>query len=214
ASYWVHNGLVHVEGQKMSKSLGNSVYAAELLSLARPVVIRYYLASAHYRSTIDYHGGSLREAGAAFARIEGFLARATELGLPDTGVPGLVPEAFASAMDDDLSVPQALAVLHETVRAGNAALDGEDIERAADLRGNVLAMTEVLGINPLSEQWRADADDEAAEALSSLVAQLIERREQAREARDFAQADGIRDALTASGITLEDGPDGSHWGLA
>lgn len=217
ASYWLHNGLVNVSGQKMSKSLGNSVFAADFLEDADPIVVRYYLGSAHYRSTIDYHDGALVEAEAALDRVRVFLTRAQRrlAGTRFAGTGALVvPDAFASAMDDDLAVPQALAVLHDAVRAGNAALDGEDIERAADLRGNVLAMTEVLGINPLSEQWRADADDEAADALSSLVAQLIERRERAREARDFEQADGIRDALTASGITLEDGPDGSHWGLA
>ncbi|HRQ01069.1 MAG TPA: cysteine--tRNA ligase [Terrimesophilobacter sp.] len=217
ASYWLHNGLVNVSGQKMSKSLGNSVYAVDFLEDADPIVVRYYLGSAHYRSTIDYHDGALTEAEAALDRVRVFLTRAERrLAGPRFAGTGaqVVPDAFATAMDDDLAIPQALAVLHDAVRAGNAALDGEDIERAADLRGNVLAMTQVLGINPLSEQWRADADDEAAEAMSALVAQLIERREQARQARDFAQADGIRDALAASGIKLEDGPDGSHWGLA
>ncbi|MBW8873245.1 MAG: cysteine--tRNA ligase, partial [Leifsonia sp.] len=116
ASYWVHNGLVNVEGQKMSKSLGNSVFASELLALARPVVVRYYLASAHYRSTMDYSHGALIEAEAAFARIEGFLDRASRAlegtRFANVGAP-IVPEAFGTAMDDDLGVPQALAVLHD-----------------------------------------------------------------------------------------------------
>ncbi|HRN28453.1 MAG TPA: class I tRNA ligase family protein, partial [Terrimesophilobacter sp.] len=158
ASYWLHNGLVNVSGQKMSKSLGNSVYAVDFLEDADPIVVRYYLGSAHYRSTIDYHDGALTEAEAALDRVRVFLTRA-ERRLAGTLFAGtgaqVVPDAFATAMDDDLAIPQALAVLHDAVRAGNAALDGEDIERAADLRGNVLAMTQVLGINPLSEQWRA-----------------------------------------------------------
>ena len=217
ATYWLHNGLVNVSGQKMSKSLGNSVFAADFLEDADPIVVRYYLGSAHYRSTIDYHDGALAEAEAALDRVRVFVTRADRrLAGTRFAVAGaqVIPDAFAAAMDDDLAVPQALAVLHDTVRAGNAALDAEDIERAAELRANVLAMTEVLGINPLSDQWRADSDDEAARALAALVDQLIERREAAREARDFAGADGIRDALTASGITLEDGPNGSHWSLA
>lgn len=217
ASYWLHNGLVNVAGQKMSKSLGNSVYAADFLEDADPIVVRYYLASAHYRSTIDYHDGALVEAEAALDRVRVFLTRAQRR-LAGTRFAGsgaqVVPDDFAAAMDDDLAVPQALAVLHDTVRAGNAALDGEDIERAADLRGNVIAMTGVLGINPLSDEWRSDGDGEAAVALGSLVDQLIERRERARAARDFAQADSIRDALASAGIALEDGPDGSHWSLA
>src|SRR4051794_4563051 len=151
ASYWVHNGLVNVEGQKMSKSLGNSVFASELLALARPVVVRYYLASAHYRSTMDYSHGALIEAEAAFARIEGFLDRASRTlegrHFADVGAP-VIPEAFCAAMDDDLGVPQALAVLHDSVRAGNTALDDGALETAARLREEVLAMTEVLGVNP------------------------------------------------------------------
>src|SRR5690606_22271552 len=110
ATHWVHNGLVVVEGQKMSKSLGNSIFAAELLAAARPIVVRYYLGSAHYRSTIDYHPGSLVEAESAFARIEGFLDRAARAveATPEVEQTGSlpVPDAFAAAMDDDLGVPQ------------------------------------------------------------------------------------------------------------
>jgi cysteinyl-tRNA synthetase len=121
ANYWMHNGLVHVHGQKMSKSLGNSVFAAELLDQARAIVVRYYLGAAHYRSTIDYTDGSLVEAEAALERIESFLDRADRR-LAATRFAGagaqVVPDEFAIAMDDDLAVPQALAVLHDTVRAG------------------------------------------------------------------------------------------------
>ena len=124
----------------------------------------------------------------------------------------MIPDAFAEAMDDDLAIPQALAVLHDRVRAGNAALDSEDLATAAKARGEVTAMTEVLGINPLSPEWRAsETSDAASEALSQLVDAMIARRETARSSRDFAGADLIRDELAAAGIQLEDTPSGPNW---
>lgn len=214
ANYWVHNGLVNTNGQKMSKSLGNSVYAAELLDQARAIVVRYYLGAAHYRSTLDFHEGSLGEAEAALERIESFLDRADRR-LADTRFAGsgveIVPDAFAEAMDDDLAVPQALGVLHDTVRAGNAALDAEDLHAAAAARGQVLAMSEVLGINPLSPGWAVATDEPAMVALTALVERLLNDRQAARQGRDYAAADRIRDELVAAGITIEDTPSGAHW---
>jgi cysteinyl-tRNA synthetase len=217
ANYWLHNGLVSVTGQKMSKSLGNSIFASELLASARPLVLRYYLGAAHYRSTLEFHDGALAEAEAALGRIEGFLDRA-ERRLEDTRFASTtvqqVPDGFREAMDDDLSVPQALAVLHETVRAGNAALDSEDLVEASALLGAVLAMTSVLGINPLSHEWSTNGKDAAAEvALAALVETMLEDRQTAREGRDFVTADRVRDELKAAGITIEDSPTGSHWSL-
>ncbi len=217
ASYWVHNGLVNVEGQKMSKSLGNSLFAAEFLDLARPLVVRYYLGAAHYRSTIDYHDGALVEAEAALERIEVFLDRAEPRSrahqVRRCRCRRSSPTSSRAAMDDDLSVPQALGVLHEHVRAGNAALDQEDYKTAASIRGQVVAMTEVLGINPHAPEWQGGRNEPAERALGALVESLIEDREQARAARDFAAADRIRDELAAAGITIEDSPSGSHWSI-
>jgi cysteinyl-tRNA synthetase len=214
ANYWVHNGLVNVNGQKMSKSLGNSIFASEFLDQARPLVVRFYLGSAHYRSTIDYHDGALVEAEAALDRIESFLDRANRR-LADTGFAGsgapIIPDEFAEAMDDDLAVPQALAVLHDAVRAGNSALDGENLALAADIRGQVTAMTEVLGINPHSPEWRSTQSAPADAALAALVERLIGDRNAARAERDFAAADRIRDELAGAGITVEDSPTGTHW---
>jgi cysteinyl-tRNA synthetase len=216
ATYWVHNGLVNVEGQKMSKSLGNSVYAADLLAAARPLVVRYYLGSAHYRSTIDYHDGALLEAEAALERIEVFLSRADRrlagTRFSGSGAP-LVPEEFAQAMDDDLAVPQALGVLHERVRAGNAALDAEDLGAAAAVRGEVIAMADVLGINPLDPSWQSAATGPSATALETLVERLLDDRNFARGRKEFAAADRIREALGAAGIQIEDTPTGTHWSL-
>lgn len=217
ARYWVHNGLVNINGQKMSKSLGNSLYAADLLADASAVVVRYLLGSAHYRSTLDYQPGSLAEAGAAFDRIEGFLER-VERRISDTrfanvGLP-VVPDAFAEAMDDDLGVPQALGVLHETVRAGNAALDSENLEQAAELGAQVRAMTAVLGIDPDSPLWRRGDEVRGERALERLVEHLIDDRARAREARDYAEADRIRAALASAGVTIEDAPNRTHWSLA
>ena len=217
ANAWVHNGLVNVDGQKMAKSLGNSIFAAEFLDQARPLVVRYYLGSAHYRSTIDYHEGALLEAEAALDRIEVFLDRAARrldgTQFADLGAQA-VPAEFADAMDDDLAIPQAMAVLHEQVRAGNAALDAEDLGNAAALQGQVLAMTRVLGINPMAVEWQTAADDPASVALATLVEKLLEDRDAARKARDFSSADRIRDELAAAGIQIEDTPSGSRRGNA
>jgi cysteinyl-tRNA synthetase len=216
ANYWVHNGLVNVNGQKMSKSLGNSIFASEFLDQARPLVVRYYLGSAHYRSTIDYHDGALVEAEAALDRIETFLDRASRR-LEDTRFAGsgapVLPPAFADAMDDDLAIPEALAVLHDRVRAGNIALDNDDLGDAAQIRGEVTAMTEVLGINPHSPEWHSTTSAPTDRALAALVERLIEDRETARSSRDFTAADRIRDELAAAGITVEDSPTGTHWSI-
>jgi len=215
ANYWVHNGLVSVNGQKMSKSLGNSIYAAELLAQAPPFVVRYYLGSAHYRSTIDYLEGSLEEAEAALERITGFLDRAERrlVGTRFSGGAETVPDEFAAAMDDDLAVPQALAVLHDTVRAGNAALDAEDLPALAAHRAQVLAMMRVLGLDPHAPEWSRGVDESARVALDRVVTALLDARAVARERRDYAEADRIRDLLAQAGVSVEDTSTGAHWSL-
>lgn len=214
ARYWLHNGLVHVSGQKMSKSLGNSLFAHALLSEARPIVVRYFLGSAHYRSVLEFHDTALAEADAALTRIETFVIRAErELGMPAKTAADALPAAFADAMNDDFSIPQALAVLHDTVRAGNAALDAENPLAARDARDAVIAMLDVLGLNPRDPVWDAQPESERDGALASLVEALIEQRNSARIAKDFATSDAIRDRLLAAGITLEDAPNGTHWSI-
>jgi cysteinyl-tRNA synthetase len=223
ANYWLHNAWVTMSGEKMGKSLGNALLVTEITKVARPLVVRYYLGAAHYRSTIEYHEGSLREAEAAVDRVEGFLRRAlgggaVAMGNHETGTDlALLPPGFVAAMDDDLNVSGALAVIHETVRAGNTALDEGDEDEARRLGQQVVAMTQVLGVNPLHPQWNSAADngtDDAMTALDALVNDRIEARAAARAARDFRAADHIRDQLTTAGIAVEDTSSGARWSLA
>jgi len=212
ANFWMHNGMVTYAGEKMSKSIGNTVSPAEMLELAPPRVVRYYLGQAQYRSILDYQPTSLQEAAAAVERIDGFITRAGRI-LPDAGTDASaasVPEAFASAMDDDLNVPQALAALHETVRAGNTALTDGDLDAAGQALASVTAMVEVLGLNATTTPA---ADEQANTALGVLVEAQLEARAQARAAKDWAASDAIRDTLTAAGVVVEDGPDGASWSL-
>ncbi|MDW4571469.1 cysteine--tRNA ligase [Microbacterium sp. M3] len=216
ARYWVHNGLVTVGAQKMSKSLFNFVLAEDVLRERDPLVVRYALAAAHYRSSLDITPSTFDEAEAALDRIRTFLERAirTLRGVEDVRVDAAVPAAFAAALDDDLGVPQALAVLHETVREGNSALDAGDRDAALRAFADVAVMAGVLGIDPLDPQWRSTDASAEASALDALVQTMIAQRAAARAAKDWAAADRIRDAIAAAGIALEDGPDGTHWSVA
>ncbi|SFP74042.1 MULTISPECIES: cysteine--tRNA ligase [Actinomadura] len=211
ARYWLHNGLLTVDGEKMSKSVGNVVLLPDLLGKARPVEVRYYLASAHYRSLMDYTDAALAEAVSAYQRIEGFVTRASEV--VGAAPPSSVPPAFASAMDDDLGVPQALAVLHETVREGNSALASGDRDAVREHLAAVRAMADVLGIDPLSPQWRSAGDEDLRPVVDALVAVALEQRQAARARKDYAAADAIRDSLSEAGIVVEDTPQGPRWEL-
>jgi cysteinyl-tRNA synthetase len=209
ARHWLHSALVMVNGQKMSKSLGNSIYASDWLGQSRPVVIRYALATAHYRSDIDIHEGFLDEAAAAFGRIEGFLGRTAALASSAVSV----PEEFARAMDDDLSIPQALATLHDTVRAGNQAVDSGNSGLATELRASVVSMLEVLGLNPESPQWVSTTPQEGNEALTAVVEAVIAARNEARAAKNFDLADSLRDVLSDAGVDVVDTDHGAEWSI-
>ncbi|QUG99790.1 cysteine--tRNA ligase [Saccharopolyspora erythraea] len=213
ARYWMHNAWVTMSGEKMSKSLGNTVAIPAILQRAAAPEIRYYLVTPHYRSTIEYSEPALAEAISAYRRIDSFVNRVRQR----TGEVGHgpVPAEFAAAMDDDLSTPQAIAVVHNAIREGNAALDRGDDRAANEAAASVRTMTGILGLDPLAEQW-ADtrgADDAAHHALSELVDSMLQQRRQARAERDFATADAVRDRLQACGIAVEDTPDGPLWTL-
>jgi cysteinyl-tRNA synthetase len=214
ANFWMHNGMVTYQGEKMSKSIGNTVSPTEMLEIASPRVVRYYLGQAQYRSILDYQPTSLQEASAAMERIDGFVARAVRA-LSDGGSllfgsHGEVPDAFAAAMDDDLNVPQALAVLHDTVRAGNTALTAGDNAAARAALHSVTDMLRVLGLNDVAAPAR---DDQADAALGVLVEAQLGARAEARATKDWAASDAIRDTLAAAGVVVEDGPDGASWTL-
>jgi cysteinyl-tRNA synthetase len=207
ARYWLHNEMLNLSGEKMSKSLGNVLGVAELSERWRPVELRYYLGSAHYRSPMEFAEAIVDEAAVAYRRIENFVEKAAAV--VDATV-GTVPDPFGRALDDDLGVPAGLAVLHETVRAGNTALADGAKETVREALGQVLAMTSVLGINPFD--WVTDSVD-LTDAVDALVQVALGQRAAARERKDYAAADAIRDQLAAAGIVVEDTPDGPRWQL-
>ena len=225
ARYWMHNAWVVQAGEKMSKSIGNTMTVAALTRRVPAVVVRYLLSAPHYRSHIEVTQESLVEARTAYARIQGFVARVTELaGGALTGVEGapvdlaavVLPAAFTAAMDDDLGTPAAIAAVHDAVRAGNTALAAGDKDGAVAQALAVRAMTDVLGIDPLDPTWTGTgpaAGDGARVALDALVQVELAARAAARAGRDFAAADVIRDRLLAAGIAVEDTPDGARWTL-
>lgn len=207
ANFWMHNGMVTYEGEKMSKSIGNTISPAQMLEMARPLVVRYYLGSAHYRSILDYRPSSLQEAATAIERVEAFLAATQDVLKPGREV----PEAFAEAMDDDVNIPRALAVLHEQTRAGNAALAaGED---ASDAANAVMAMAEVLGLAQLMSFNAEGTSGAEHEALDALIQAVLAERADARAQKDWAKADAMRDLLASAGVQVKDGANGSTWSV-
>jgi cysteinyl-tRNA synthetase len=178
----------------------------EIVKQWRPVEVRYYLGSAHYRSVMEYSPSALDEAAAAYRRIENFIERASAV--VDATV-GDVPDTFGRALDDDLGVPAALGVLHDTVRAGNSALADGAKETAREALSQVLAMSTVLGIDP--DSWSTSSD--LTPVVDGLVALALAQRAAARERKDYAAADAVRDQLAAAGVVVEDTADGPHWTL-
>ncbi len=219
ASYWMHNAWITTAGEKMSKSLGNSLMIPAVLERFRGIELRYYLVAAHYRSHVEFSFEALEEAAVGFRRIEAFLDRATsplveEGALAPVSKPGdNLPDAFVAAMNDDLGTPAAVAVVHDTVREGNKALAaGAD---SSTYVAQVEAMLDVLGLNPHDPAWAAASTDDAGlkQAVDSLVQVLLAQRAEARGTKDFARADEIRDQLKEAGLTITDTPSGPEWSL-
>jgi cysteinyl-tRNA synthetase len=217
ARYWVHNGLLGLAGEKMSKSGGNSLLVTDVLRRVRAPELRYYLVQAHYRSLLEYSQDALDEAAAAYQRIERFVVRASEVlmgATDDDGAPGW-PASFRSAMDEDLGVPAALAVVHACVRDGNLALGASDKTAARANLVQVRAMLDVLGLDPLAPPWAGGlvSGDRLHDVVGSLVKLTLQQRDAARARRDYATADAIRDSLDEMGIGVEDTPEGPRWEL-
>jgi cysteinyl-tRNA synthetase len=223
ARYWVHNGLVGLAGQKMSKSLGNTLQVSEVLTRVRPQELRYYLGQAHYRSMLEYSEDALEEAAAAYQRIERFAIRAQRtLGeaSPTTQQPtaqqSAMPISFTAALDDDLGVPGALAAVHASVRDGNQALATGDTEGLITSLAQVRSMLGVLGLDPLSSTWQGQesgGNDRLYGVVEVLVRLSLNQRAAARARGDYAAADSIRDTLDNIGVAVEDTPEGPRWEL-
>jgi cysteinyl-tRNA synthetase len=241
ARYWVHNALLGVAGQKMSKSLGNSMRVGEMLQTVRPAELRYYLGQAHYRSVLEFSEDALAESVSAYQRIEGFVERAAEAltsaeavnedpaadGMPapaadspaatrgTVATAGGLPSPFISALDDDLGVSSALAAVHAAVRDGNSALQAGHIAEIRESLAQVRAMLGVLGLDPLAQPWagRDTRDDHMRDVVDALVGVTLAQRDAARARRDYPTADALRDGLEKAGILVEDTPDGPRWKL-
>nr|WP_255621970.1 cysteine--tRNA ligase [Tessaracoccus sp. OS52] len=224
ARYWMHNAWVTMAGEKMSKSLGNTAQVSEVTGTHNPRAVRYYLAAPHYRSTIEFSphdaetAGSLAEAEKAIERIDSFLLRAAEL----VGEAQVSPEpstphwtSFTEAMDDDLGTPGAVAALFDAIRAGNQAITAGDADAVVTHLVAITAMLDVLGLNPAAPEWATQqtATSDLVPVVDGLVAHVLEQRNAARAAKDWATADAIRDTLTAVGLSITDTPSGPRWSL-
>ena len=212
AKRWLHNAWVTASGEKMSKSLGNSLQVKELLKNVRGIELRWYLGSAHYRSMLEFSHEALAESAIAFGRLESFLNRSVEiLGALPTPV---ISDAFAAAMNDDLAVPQALAGISEALRLGNIAVTAGDKSGIAQSANEIRGALEVLGCDPFDPAFAtAGAGEDMSAALDGTIKLALAQREAARLRKDFAAADAIRDGLIALGITIEDSAQGPRWSI-
>ena len=211
ASTWMHNALVTAAGEKMSKSLGNSMQVRVVLEKVRRIELRWYLGSAHYRSILEYSPESLEESATAFRRIENFLARAsTTLGkIPSPRL----SDQFTNAMNDDLAVPQGLAQIAEALRVGNIALASGDL-LATDIKaGEIRGALDILGCDPYDPAFIESDEADLEKVLSGVIELALSERFAARERKDFAASDQIRDVLGTLGVNVEDTPQGPRWSL-
>ena len=208
ARTWMHNAWVTTAGEKMSKSLGNSLQVVELLKRVRGIELRWYLGSAHYRSMLEFSFEALEESSVGFRRIESFLHRSKEIigAEPELTI---APE-FADAMNDDLAVPAALAFISEQARLGNTAITSGDKAAIALHAGNVRGALNVLGCDPFDAVF-ATGSAASTETLDGLISLALQQREAARARKDFATSDAIRDTITELGITIEDTAAGPRW---
>ena len=215
ARYWLHNAWVTTGGEKMSKSLGNYLSVTNVLARASAPALRLALAGVHYRSTVEFSDETLADATAAWDRLAGFVTRAAEVAgeAPAEEVAAAeLPAEFVVAMDDDVNVAAALAVVHERLRRGNTALAAGDTAGAGEAALVLRAMLDVLGLDPLAPRWRSSSDRGAERtALGVLVDAVLAERAEARLAKDWPRADALRDRLAAAGVVVEDGADGVRW---
>ena len=209
---WMHNAWVTASGEKMSKSLGNSLQVAELLKTVRGIELRWYLGSAHYRSMLEFSHEALAESATAFRRIEGFLNRATEI-LGATPIP-VISQGFTDAMNDDLAVPNALAGISEALRLGNSAITSGDKAVIAASASEIRGALEILGCDPFDSAFAISGGADLTDALDGVIQLALAQRTAARDRKDFAASDQIRDGLAALGIIIEDTAQGPRWSIS
>jgi cysteinyl-tRNA synthetase len=210
ANVWLHNGFITVDSEKMSKSLGNFVTLSDILARYPAPAVRTLLVSIHYRSPLEMSPAVLDEARAVWDRFAGFARNAARVTGPEPGEPDPVwRERFLDALRDDVNTPEAFAVLHAIVTEATPAVDAGDAATLRPLYAAFRWCASVLGLDP-----EGDWSEAAANArVAPLVDHLLAERAAARAAKDFARADAIRDVLAASGVVVEDRPDGARWFL-
>jgi cysteinyl-tRNA synthetase len=209
ARHWVHNGMVQVDGEKMSKSLGNFTTLDDLLNTWDPRALRLLVLQTHYRRTMEVGSTTLDQSAAALARLDKFADRMAGADLPEADPDADVMNRFRAVMDDDLGSPQALAVIFDAVRDANRALDAEDDSTAAGLHAAAIHLAGVLGLELGSAAAPARTDED--DAADAEIDDLVDQRLVAKAAKDYGRADRIRDQLTARGIVLEDSARGTSW---
>jgi cysteinyl-tRNA synthetase len=212
AKRWMHNAWVTASGEKMSKSLGNSLQVAELLKTVRGIELRWYLGSAHYRSMLEFSHDALSESATAFRRIESFLTRATEI-LGEVPTP-VISQGFRDAMNDDLAVPTALAGISEALRMGNSAITAGDKAVISSSASEIRGALEVLGCDPVDPVFATSGGEDLSSALDGVIHLALAQRTAARDRKDFAASDQSRDGLAALGINIEDTAQGPRWSIS
>ena len=193
-NYWMHNGFVNVDGEKMSKSLGNFTTVHELLQVVNPQILRFFLATTHYRRPVNFTDDALTEAENNIKKIENAYRHLDEQAESNLSALTTFRNNFVAAMDEDFNIANGMTVFYDFVSWVNKGNGGPEVKEFFD------QVLEILGIKFKFEQ-----------SLDSEIEAMIEARQLAREVRDFAKSDEIRDALKAQGIVLEDTKDGVRW---
>ena len=201
ARHWIHSGMVMVGAQKMSKSLGNFTTLGGALDAHGARAFRLAVLQVHYRSQMELTASELGAARKGLARIEDLLRRAARVELPAVSADETAIAAFRVAMDGDFGTPGAIAAIFETVRRANAALDADDLDTAAGCVAAARDLLDVLGF----------ADDAVTTDGDAEIDALVQARSDARTAKDFAEADRLRDDLAARGVVIEDTASGTVW---
>ena len=210
ANIWMHNAWVTASGEKMSKSLGNSLQVHEILKKVRGIELRWYLGGAHYRSMVEFSFDALEESSVNFRRIEGFLKRAADV--LGTAPEGIISAGFTEAMNEDLAVPTALAVISEIMKSGNTALAANNLDEVKRAAAEIRGALSILGCDPFDPIFATDSSS-STETLDGLLSLALEQRQAARARKDFAASDAIRDQLAVLGVVIEDTATGTRWSI-